>query len=297
MGKIKLDANLRDKLRYLYLYISKLNRVEQHFISFGYDLKNDILSHIHLSRAITSQLIHLILNEEIANFNHHANIFELFDQLGAGEDKEDINSIFINNPYLDEYTKDLFVDGFNMVLQNSFVDYLISMWSSFELSISHIYKKYELESTTILHESHLKNLTKFIKNKILSEIDLNDSDKTKITELIYTKKSEFLKVFPKYVSSEDQINFIFKQIESRYPRNVEEDKKTIRFIRSLRNTMHNNGIHLAKDSEVVIKGEKFEIKKNTEAHLQNHINFVKLYIELLEIYTYIISALPYEDTE
>lgn len=297
MENIKLDDNLRDKLRYLYLYIHKLNRVEHHFISFGYNLDNDIFSHIHLSRATTSQLIHLILNEEVANFNHHANILELFDQLGVGEDKENINSLFINNPFLDEYTKDLFVDKFNMVLQNSFVDYLYSMWSSFELFISHIYKKYEYESNMILQESHLKNLTKFIKNKILSETDLNDSDKTKIIEIVQTKKSEFLKVFPKYVSSEDQINFIFNKIKSSYTRHVEEDKKTIRFIRSLRNTMHNNGIHHKNDLEVVIKGEKFEIKKGNAGYFENDINFVKFYIELLEIYTHIIFALPFEEIE
>lgn len=297
MGNIKLDDNLRDKIRYLYLYIDKLIRVEHHFQSLNYNLDDKIFTHIHLSRSITSQLIHLILNEEIANNNHHRDILvDLLDQLGVGKDKENINSLFIQNPYFEQYTTDLFVNKFNMVLQNSFFDYVVSMWSSFELSISHIYKKYELENTEKLNESHFNDFTKFIKNKILNEIDLNDSDKDKIKELINTKKSEFLKVFPKSVSSDDQINCIFNIIKQTYCRDIKSDKHIIHFLRSLRNTVHNNGIHLKADIEnVVIQGESFSLKQGEIGKFDDDINFVKFYIELLEIYIHIISALPYED--
>lgn len=295
MGKIKLDANLRDKLRYLYLYIDKLNRVEHYFQSCNLD--KSILSHIYQSRATTSQLIFFILNEEISHNNHRKGLETLFVQLGIGNDSEDINHLFKQNSHLAFYTKDLFRNQFNPILVNYFFDYVISMWTSFEFNISNIYEKYKLDDENVLNESQFNKFRKFFNSSILNEIELSEEDKTKIKDIVTSKSNEFLKKFPKYISSDDKINFIFKLIQHRYTRDINKDKETIHFLRTLRNTHHNNGIHLANDLEVEIKGEKFIIKKGTSGNFDDDINFVKFYIELLEIYVHIISALPFEEIE
>lgn len=293
----KLDDNLRDKLRSLYFYIDRIARVTYEFESQQYNLHHGKFTFLGKTPITTSLLILLILNEEKSNCEHRNGIDKLFEQLGIGEDNEKINNMFTFNSISYDFTADMFNNQFPYILNRAYNDYIISMWTSFEVSINYIYERYELENTEMLQKSHFKKFNKFIENIVLNEVDLDDSNKDKIREMINIKSSKYLKEFPKYITSDDKINYIFKLIKSKYSRNINEDKKIIHFLRSLRNTMHNNGIHLANDLEVVIKGEIFEIKKGTAGYFENDMNFVKFYIELLDIYTAIIFALPHGDVE
>lgn len=289
---MKLESNLRDKLRYLYWYVNKLARLELELTLQGCNLDESKFVHIHLSRSITSQLIFFIINEEISNNISRDGLESLFKQIGVGEDKENINSLFIENSSCEEYTRDLFVNQFNLILQNNFYDYQLSMWSSFELNISNLFNEYSDNYETLLEDSYYKKIMKFMIDKIVNDIELSTIQKDKLNEILVSKKNTFLKEFPKFISSDDKLNYIFKIIKSTYTRNINDDKRILHFIRSLRNTIHNNGIHNGKDIEVNVQSHIYKLKNGKIGLFDSDTNIVKLNFELLEIYSHIILALP-----
>jgi hypothetical protein len=161
------------------------------------------------------------------------------------------------------------------------------MWSAFEASISNIFhhlcEKYEEE----LKESYYRKLIKLINNKLLTEHKLTEDQLNELN----TNKDNFSKEFPRYVSSDDQINCIFRVLEANYDRNVKSDKETLHFIRSLRNTAHNNGTHKKSSISISIDEYEYHLKTDQVGNFSSDINIVKLYFELLNIYTSLISAL------
>jgi hypothetical protein len=77
-----------------------------------------------------------------------------------------------------------------------------------------------------------------------------------------------------------------------YSRDKYHDKKTLHFIRALRNTTHNNGVHIGNSIEINISNNIYKLSENEIGSFGSDINIIKLYFELLEIYTAIITALP-----
>lgn len=289
---MKLDSKLRDKLRYLYWYINKLARLELELTLQGYNLDESKFVHIHLSRSVTSQLIFFIINEEISSNIKREGIESLFKQIGIGEDEENINSLFTEHSSCEEYTRDLFTNKFNLILQNNFYDFQSSMWSSFELNISNLFNEYSDNYDTNLINSYYNKVMKFINNEIANDIELSTIQKDKLNEILISKKSTFLKKFPKFISSDDKLNYIYKIIKSTYTRDINNDKKILHFIRSLRNTIHNNGIHNGRDIEINVQGHIYKLRNGNIGSFDSDTNIVKLYFELLEIYSHIILALP-----
>ncbi len=287
MDDYLFDDKLKDKVRYLYFYLYKLDNFEKSIDNYIIEHGDDFYFYLFLSRSTTSQLIYLIINEEISNSIERKPLFDLYDQLWKDDDNEGINVLFRGNLLYEHHLKDLFINQFNGMLQNSFFDYQVSMWSAFEASISNIfyrlYKKHEED----LEESHYKKLVKLLNNKIFKEHKLTENQ----LNILAANKNKFLKEFPRYVSSDDQINCIFKDLETYYDRDVKNDKKILHFIRSLRNTAHNNGTHKKSNISISINGYEYCLETNQFGNFSSDINIVKLYFELLNIYISLILAL------
>ena len=289
---MKLDLNIRNKLKYLYWYIYKLDILDAELVHKGYNLSENKFIHIHLSRSVTSQLIYFLINEEISNNYSREGIQELFEQIGIGDDPENINHLFIANSHCEKYTRDLFVNNFNSISQSNFFDFQFSMWSSFELTISHIFDGYINNSKVELDNSHYQRLKKFLDDSVMNNIQLTTEQQKIINDNISNGKKKFLKKFPKYITSDDKLNYIFKLIHVTYDRDINNDKKILHFIRALRNTTHNNGLHTGNNIEINIQNYIYKLNKNKIGSFGSDINIIKLYFELLEIYKAIIIALP-----
>lgn len=288
------DKILRDKVRYLFWYLEKLRRLEFELSLQNSDLDAHRFDFIHLSRTVTTQLIYLIINEEISNAIDRTPLPELYNQLWIGDDNEGINYIFRGNSYYNRYVEDIFVNRFNDNLQAFFFDYQFSMWSAFELSISNIFSEFSDEFyIDYLNQSHFNKLCKLLNKKIIEKLKLDVRQNEILNELVPEVKGDFLKLFPRFISSDDKINYLFKSVINKtYTRDVKKDKMTLHFIRSLRNTAHNNGIHFGNDIEVFIKEEKYELVKGEHGSFGSDLNTIKIYFELLEIYSCILISLP-----
>lgn len=290
---MKFDTLLRDKVRYLLWYVDKLKRLELELILQGVDIDSEKYHFIQLGRTTTNQLIYLIINEEISNNTERKSLPALYDQLWIGEDIEGINRTFTGSDEYFQYVSDLFFNQFNGLLQGFFYDYSISMWSAFELSISTIFCEYSNGYEDKLKSSHLEKFKKFVINQIIPGASLTEIQFQKLHDSIARNKEKFLKRFPRYITSDDKINYLFKHVvKNTYTRDITKDKEIINFIRASRNTQHNNGIHTKKSIAVEFQGYKYELKQGEIGCYGSDINIIKKYHELLDIYTHLLFALP-----
>lgn len=280
------DKLLKDKVRYLFLYIYKLDEFERSIDKYIKKNGDSFYMYLFLSRSATDQLVYLLINEEISNSIERKPLFTLYDQLWEEDDKDGINILFRKNQLYDLHLKEIFVSKFNAILQNFFFDYQFSMWSAFELSISNIFNILSENHEEKLKKSHHNKFKKLLKNKIFKENKLSDSQ----TNLLDKSIDYFIKVFPKHISSDDKINYIFKEIKVHYSRDINNDKSILHFIRALRNTAHNAGIHNGNNISIIIDGFKYNLEKNKAGDFSSDINIIKLYFELLEIYISLILA-------
>lgn len=111
------------------------------------------------------------------------------------------------------------------------------MWSCFETAITSMASIYEGQILEKLSNSRFK--------KIKKVYGKNTTDKTEnCCNTFDNLKNEIDKKFPIFISFPDRTNYLLDEVITNYTRDKKKDKEVILFAAALRNTVHNNGVHL-----------------------------------------------------
>ena len=275
----KGDEKLKSKAQNLLFVLNELNSAELRLNLNGIPKSCSVYSFYDICRINVYQKLHYLISEEFMDNHNRNQIDGLIRELYDGNDElfyKEFNCIiyFLTN-------------NFNEIDQGNMMDYSISIWSGFEYSINIIFDKYF--SDNIL-EFELKNI-----NKIRTIIKKIFNDKSNrdlyIDEIIDNNMDYINRELPCYLTSDDKINTIFKKIKANYKRDINQDKQIMQLFRSVRNSLHNNGVHKSGDVSVEIMGERFELKKDHICHLNSDSSSIKITSELINIFSEIIISL------
>ena len=275
----KFDDKLKKKARNLLLVLNELDRSELRLNLINMPKHLTVFSFYEICRVNVYQKLHYLIAEEFMDNHIRNGIGGLIREIYDGDDEsfcKEVESIIYFMTY-----------NFNEIDQGNMTDYSISVWSGFECSINIIYEKYLSSYNSKYNSRNIKKLEKLIKKLIGNESNL----KVDINEMIDKNIDYINKEIPYYMTSDDKLNAIYEQIKSYYNRDIKRDKKIIQLFRSVRNSIHNNGIHKGSDISVVIMDEEFNLKKNHICHLNSDSSSIKITIELINIFSEIIQSL------
>lgn len=161
-------------------------------------------------------------------------------------------------------------------------DFSISAFSAFENWISMLYSSFSLEFEKYYYESKLK------KTKRLLECYATAKDQEAKDKII----GRMMKLPGSYVSFPDKLNAVLKKLKpNTYPRNLDEDKRIIEFLRIHRNTVHNGGIHHGKPTSINYHGVDFTLETGKPLYNHSWSESIELTGELIDIYTNIVTSI------
>lgn len=174
---------------------------------------------------------------------------------------------------------------FNGMLIGQIYDFYVSMWSCFEASINSLCVPLENAIQKKLNTSSFKKATKFFTQCMDNRID-----KQEIIKVLNQNEQIYIKKFPQYVSFPDKINYLLNVLQMDYQRNPDEDKKILLYCGALRNTVHNNGVHLKSNHILTIHDHTFSLIKDEKPYYESFQDIMILVNEIFEIYVEIMRA-------
>lgn len=275
----KFDEKLKSKAQNLLFVLNELNSAELRFNLNGISKFCSVYSFYDICRINVYQKLHYLIAEEFMDNHQRYGIEGLIREIYDGNDElfcKEFDSIIYFLTY-----------NFNEIDQGNMTDYIISIWSGFECSINIIYDKY---FSNCVSEYSLRNINT-IKKLLLKIIENEFNAKFNVDERISANIDYINKKLPYYITSDDKLNSILKKIKQHYTRDIKKDKQIIQLFRSVRNSMHNNGIHKGSDISVEIMGEIFKLKKDHICYLNSDSSSIKITSELINIFSEIIISL------
>ena len=198
----------------------------------------------------------------------------------------------IDLAHLRRYMKKLICEEFNAFTVGSFYDFFISFWSGFEATLNKICVPYEAEIQKKLEDSAVKNMKKFLRKLTVGFCeDADDLDK-KLLSALDKNRVDLLKDFGPYISTPDKYNYLLKHvIGDKYKRDRNHDVGILEFAGAMRNTVHNNGVHLKADKKVDIDGYEYFLVKNEKRYSEDYADVFLLCQEIVDIYGAIFDGL------
>lgn len=195
-----------------------------------------------------------------------------------------------------KYLKGIICDEFNGLVQGAFYDFYISFWSGFEATINLICKPYEDAIQKELEESSFKDMRKLLKKLISEDEAAVDNEGSPVETLLCSldnHKEDFLKSFGPYVSLSDKYNYLLKKVigDKNYTRNRKRDTEILNFGGSMRNTMHNNGVHLKASKSLDINGYEYHLVQNEKRYSDDFADLFLFCEELFDIYLAIVNGM------
>ncbi len=233
-------------------------------------------SFLGTSTAVASQFFYFLMKDELSEATQNFALDFLCKYISTNEETEtvDDNEIRENR----EYMIDLATQKHNEMLTGQIYDFYVSMWSCFETAITSITAKYELEIRKKLSNSRLKKVKKIYKR--------NSTEAC--SDIIEHLKESIDKEFPIYISFPDRINYLLDEVIEDYKRDKKKDKEILLYAAALRNTVHNNGVHLKANKELEISGYKFKLEQNNKVYYERFTEIMILVNEIFNIYCEIL---------
>lgn len=238
-----------------------------------------------LAESVSNQLMYEFVKDELSQSTNNCNLDRLAYHILPQPEYEP----FYGGHIIDElaftqikrYLNTLVCVEFNKFTMAQFYDYYISFWSCFEDNINGICEKYLADIKDLKRESDFKRITKYIRQSFGEDFERQFKD----------RKDEYIESFPSYISFPDNYNYLFKHvINNTYSRNINSDKEKLLYFGAFRNTLHNNGIHKNKDTQIDIAGETFNLIQNKPAYFDDHSKVFLLTKEIFDIYVAIVDA-------
>lgn len=170
----------------------------------------------------------------------------------------------------------------NQMVGSHMHDFSVSAFSAFEKWISKLYSSFSLEFDKQYHESKLNKTKKLLERYVKAT---EQESKDKIVD-------KLMKLPGSYVSFPDKLNAVLKKLKPyTYPRDLDEDKRIIEFLRIHRNTVHNGGIHHGKPISIKYRDVDFTLETGKPLHSHSWLESIEFTGELLDIYTNIVTSI------
>lgn len=283
----KFDFNIKALIGAFLELKDKCYFLEKHFLGEGFfNINNNKFDFVYIHsfystfRDVCDLPIFFLINEEISN-SHCRDLFpdllqSIFTHHYTALDKLQASDKLLNYKHTDEELQDLLKNRFNQIEGSLMLDFDVSAFSVFENYISKLYNAF--------CRTHKEKNADETKAKIKYLIDnINDDNRLDTINKIIKSQGVF-------TSFQDKFNAIHR-IGERYARDIKKDREIINFLSKLRNTVHNNGIHLGCDTKIKFNEKDFELKQGEPFFVTSYVESLKLIGELIEIYTAILSSI------
>lgn len=233
------------------------------------------------SRGVASQFFYFLMKDELSECTQNFALDVLCEHISTDEGNNTITSVELeeNRNYMIQLVK----EDFNKILIGQIYDFYVSMWSCFETSILSMALTYEEQIIKKLSDS------RFRKIKNIYYKNTNNGVKNYSSSLD-NLRNEIDKKVPIFLSFPDKTNYLFNEVLKNYKRDKKKDKDILSFAAALRNTMHNNGVHLRADKELNLAGCTFKLKQNDKVYFERYRDIMILVNELFDIYLEMIKS-------
>lgn len=239
-------------------------------------------SFLGTSTTVASQFFYFLMKDELSEATQNFALEFLCKYISTNEETETVDdNVFRENR---EYMINLATQNFNAMLTGQIYDFYVSMWSCFETAITSITTKYELEIIKKLSNSRLKKVKKICKNGKRSSTEA-------CSDIIEYLKESIDKEFPIYISFPDRMNYLLDEVIEDYKRDKKKDKEIVLYAAALRNTVHNNGVHLKANKEIEISGCKFKLEQNNKVYYERFTEIMILVNAIFDVYCEILRCI------
>lgn len=231
-----------------------------------------------------------IINDELTNSTHRSGIIELIDE--CIKKNRYYNYIELehgdNNTLLvEDDLKETFVSQADKLIHMVLTRFFINAFSVFEYwmckSYDAIKEKHDSKNSRL---SDLEvRLERYVALKNEHDKEPTNEKDNKLTDL----KMEIFKKTNAYVSSREKIDFILSKINYTALSDKDKCKKAkelVRFLFSLRNTIHNIGINKSgKDFSIEINDTIVELPNNKSPNYHNYAKFIDSWHLIIDLYS------------
>ncbi|EQF26817.1 hypothetical protein QEW_0965 [Clostridioides difficile CD160] len=238
-------------------------------------------SFLGTSMAVASQFFYFLMKDQLSECTNNFALDFLCKYISTDKEDKTINeNVFLENQ---NYMINLTKERFNEMLTCQTYDFYVSMWSCFETAITSMTVTHEKKIIEKLSNSRFKKIKKFCKNNISDKMN-NCCDN------LEDLKDKFDKEFPIFISFPDRTNYLLDEISEDYTRSEKKDKEILLFLVALRNTVHNNGVHLKANKNLELAGHLFKIEQNKKFHYESSNDIMILINEIFDIYLEILKC-------
>ena len=244
-----------------------------------------------LAESVADQLIYFFVKDVLSDSNNNQELDSLCYHMYFTEN----NNSSYNNTVVDEigymqlkeYLVRLVTLEFNSFTGGQFYDFYVSYWSCFETCLNYICEPYEEKIREKLNTSQFNEMKKFL-GRLYKDVP----DYEGIIEKLEHEKEKFNKKFGRYVSFPDKYSYLFKEVlGSNYTREEKKDRVFLEFCGAMRNTVHNNGMHLKSSKDIIVREKKFTLEKGKKQFSDDYSDVFILAEELFDIYVAILDGL------
>ena len=170
----------------------------------------------------------------------------------------------------------LFHDRGDFVLGSTYLDFIVSTYSAFEMYMAKLYAQLRL-----IHPSSGRRL-KLLKNLIAKYNKASEEDKDQILGCI-AKVSDF-------VSGREKIEFVLSKQPKESQRDRTKDLAIVRFYSNTRNSIHQLGVSTSQDDFLQsVEDRKLTHNKGTPLFTEDRSDIVRLCGELVDIYADVVT--------
>lgn len=244
-----------------------------------------------LAESVADQLMYFFIKDELSESNGNKELDSLCYHMLFATNNDSSHRYAVDDELiyvqLKRYLERLVMQEFNNFTVGQFYDFYVSYWSCFEACLNLICEPYETEIREKQNDSQFKEMKKFLKSLYGARLDYEE-----IIGEFDNEKEKFNKKFGKYVSFPDKYTYLIKEvIGDNYTRDEKKDRDFLEFCGALRNTVHNNGVHLKADKKIEVRGEIFRLEKGNKSYSDDHSKIFILAEELFDIYVAIVDGL------
>jgi len=285
---LKFDRIYKQRMKALIEFMSKVNNERYKYGISSENIKefeDTKFSFLGTSELVISQLFYLMLKDELSEQTSNFPLDDLCRYIARNDETNIVNEC--DYRAIKSYAETIICLDFNAIYEGLLYDLFISMWSCFEASINSLTKAYENEVLAIKENSSIKGFKKIICD-IFKDSSINHSSNIQV--LCEKNKDNILKKYPIYVSFSDRVNYLYKYVLTEYPRDAKVDKDILLFAGAIRNTIHNNGIHLKESKRLLLHNVVFNLEKNKKLYLENLTSIMILVNEIFDIYCAILDS-------
>ena len=317
---ISFDNTYSYWMRMLYLLIFHISKErENRKLTIPIMKENPLYQFFGLAENACDQLMYFFVKDELSGCNSNKYLDSLCFHLLYGPDSEIVflentSDSSISSDDLSEesaikfhvneiklmqmrhYMKNIICDEFNAFITGEFYDFYNSFWSGFEATINVICKDYENDILSLLQESKIKAMRKLLE-KLVTDGHIEEKKEQialieSLSASLLNNREDFLKTFGPYISLPDKYNYLLKHvIGNRYIRDRKRDVEILAFGGAMRNTIHNNGVHLKANKSIEIGGYEYHLVKDEVRYSDDYADVFLFCQEIFDIYVAIVDGM------